>query len=268
MWSQLSVSERQETFDAFLTMYWSAAAFFISMSAVLLFLLWNRAGDLLTDHFEGEPMLALAGVSLWPVLALRLLALLLSFWLVLLAFVQLKRNFDELCVEFGLIGAAWSPDEIITYYIWHEKRYNWWPSWLNPTYFYRIPPKINHLNGTVYEKTHGFKADKNENCFKIDKNEWKRIVLNSWTPHRIARVSSLWPRARSDWRRRPDLYELNEQPRAAVDGTSLARTRDRHPSRRRLRLHTPRRADRWSGGGRFRSALGAQGLARLMSIET
>jgi hypothetical protein len=156
-----------------LAMFWPAAALLVS-SFLLVVVAMTKSGnyaflDGLIVHGLGEPISLLGGVSMWPALALRLFALLLSIWLIPLALVQLDNNFKKTCKLLGLVDRKWDPQHIVNEYS-KSRRF---PAWLNPSYFYRIAPET-------------------DGQFNIDEKEWKRIVLVAWPPHRIARVLLFW----------------------------------------------------------------------------
>jgi hypothetical protein len=68
----------------------------LAIAAALLCAYWNSIGDMLTSWGKGEPMLLFAGISVWPVIALRLASVVLCLALIFRAFHRLDRNLDEI----------------------------------------------------------------------------------------------------------------------------------------------------------------------------
>jgi len=68
----------------------------LAIAAALLVAFWNSIGNVLTSSGKGEPMLLFAGISVWPVVALRLANVVLCFALIFRAFHRLDGNLDEI----------------------------------------------------------------------------------------------------------------------------------------------------------------------------
>jgi hypothetical protein len=68
----------------------------LAIAAALLGAYWNSIGNVLTSWGKGEPMLLFAGISVWPVIALRLASVVLCLALIFRAFNRLDKNLDEI----------------------------------------------------------------------------------------------------------------------------------------------------------------------------
>jgi hypothetical protein len=84
----------------------------ISLYIALFFLFclsffWEQVAKTLTG--EGEPIVLLQGVSLWPSVMLRLLTVLTSFCLIIRGWRKLRDNLDEIADELRLDR----PDDVI-----------------------------------------------------------------------------------------------------------------------------------------------------------
>jgi hypothetical protein len=174
-WLLLDNSDR-EKYRGFIKMFWPFVAFILSIGSIIFFICWTSGpniADLLTGKGQGEPMSLLGGVSVWPVMALRSFALLLSIWLILLAFWQLEENLEEdICRRFGMTKPEWSSAQIIENY---KKKHPSKIAWLSLDNFYRIAS-----------------TETKEKIYKITETEWLTIVMNGWIPHRISRIIYFW----------------------------------------------------------------------------
>jgi hypothetical protein len=67
----------------------------------------------LTSHGDGEPILLLSGISLWPSLAIRLMAIALCIKFIGIVIRKLDENLTSVAKEFGLLEPAYAADGIV-----------------------------------------------------------------------------------------------------------------------------------------------------------
>jgi hypothetical protein len=90
--------------------------FLVVLLGVFLFALgfgWPWLAAWLTGYGDGEPMILSEGISLWPSIALRLFLMVISLFLIFLAWAQLDSNLNELA---GEIRSKTSPGVMIRSY--------------------------------------------------------------------------------------------------------------------------------------------------------
>ena len=75
------------------------------LGGFLYFAAWPSIGATFTWWGEGEPILLLSGISLWPSLAIRCVAVALSVWLTSVSIRTLDRNLQSLQHRFGFEDA-------------------------------------------------------------------------------------------------------------------------------------------------------------------
>jgi hypothetical protein len=63
---------------------------------------WEPVAQFLTEYGDGEPILILQGVSVWPTVALRFLGMILSLYFVGQALCSLHENLDEISTDLDL----------------------------------------------------------------------------------------------------------------------------------------------------------------------
>jgi hypothetical protein len=72
------------------------------VSGALYYLAWPTIGTLLTSNGDGEPILFLSGLSLWPSIFIRLFNILFGVWLIGYGVRKLDRNFNAIADAFQL----------------------------------------------------------------------------------------------------------------------------------------------------------------------
>jgi hypothetical protein len=94
--------------------------------------IWPPFVNWITEDGKGEPIRLFLGVSVWPTMILRVVMLLLSVWLILISFVKMRRNLEDIRTEMQL--APPSPTGSIFNYIAYS---------LNVFRLYNLPARKN-----------------------------------------------------------------------------------------------------------------------------